>query len=241
VRLDWEFAQNPEPRCPVVLLLDTSQSMGGAPINDLYSALIAFQKDVAADAEAALRVEVAIVTFGGSVELLQDFVTVDEFEPRPFNAHGKTPLGEALEYGIDLIEKRKAKIRRNHVGYYRPWLFLFTDGAPTDGERWKSSARHIRQSCAENKFLFYALAGGDVGKDAMNIFKQIVPEGQPVYRTRDFNFSEAFKWVSASTRLMVTGAAPMPEPAPQSGTAEPPEPSSTKLDPLDFPDCFERY
>ena len=59
-----EFAENPEPRCACLLLLDNSGSMSGAPIQQLNEGLRAFQEDLSADALASKRVEVGIVTFG---------------------------------------------------------------------------------------------------------------------------------------------------------------------------------
>ena len=59
-----EFVDNPEARCPVILLCDTSGSMSGAPINALNTGLAAFREEVYKDEIAALRVEVALVTFG---------------------------------------------------------------------------------------------------------------------------------------------------------------------------------
>jgi uncharacterized protein YegL len=65
-----EFAENPEPRCPVVLVLDTSGSMQGAPINELNEGLRAFAAAIRADRLASLRVEVAVVACGGKVRAL---------------------------------------------------------------------------------------------------------------------------------------------------------------------------
>ena len=62
-----EFADNPEPRCPVVLCLDTSGSMKGDPVEQLNTALQQFSQELKDDSLASLRVEVAVVTFGGSV------------------------------------------------------------------------------------------------------------------------------------------------------------------------------
>jgi uncharacterized protein YegL len=58
-----EFVENPENRCPVILLLDSSGSMSGQPIQELNRGLAAFKEDVQKDAQASLSVEVAIVTF----------------------------------------------------------------------------------------------------------------------------------------------------------------------------------
>ncbi len=54
------FADNPEPRCPCLLLLDTSGSMNGAAINELNAGLVAFKEELSADSLAMKRVEVAV-------------------------------------------------------------------------------------------------------------------------------------------------------------------------------------
>ena len=59
-----EFADNPEPRCPCLLLLDVSGSMGGQPITELNAGLTTFQNELVSDQLAMKRVEVGIITFG---------------------------------------------------------------------------------------------------------------------------------------------------------------------------------
>ena len=59
-----EFAENPEPRCPCILLLDTSGSMKAEPLAQLNDGLVTFKDELAADALAQKRVEVALITFG---------------------------------------------------------------------------------------------------------------------------------------------------------------------------------
>ena len=79
MRLDEvvEFAENPEPRCPCVLLLDTSASMTGTPIQALNDGLEIFKDNLITDELAKKRVEVAIISFDNQVKIVQDFITAD--------------------------------------------------------------------------------------------------------------------------------------------------------------------
>src|SRR4030081_1558405 len=90
-----EFAENPEPRCPCILLLDTSGSMKGAPLDALNAGLQTYRNDLGKDPLAARRVEVAVVTFNSEVTVVQDFVTADQFDPPVLNAQGMTHMGSA--------------------------------------------------------------------------------------------------------------------------------------------------
>lgn len=77
-----EFADNPETRCPCLLLLDMSSSMEGERLDAMKSGLQTLRDDLLRDNVAARRVELAIVTFNSDIRVLQDFVTVDKFTPR---------------------------------------------------------------------------------------------------------------------------------------------------------------
>ncbi len=66
-----DFADNPEPRVPCILLLDTSGSMGGEPIRELNEGLQLYEQELKKDDLAVKRVEVCIITFGGKVEVVQ--------------------------------------------------------------------------------------------------------------------------------------------------------------------------
>src|SRR6266699_2313939 len=85
-----DFADNPEPRCPCLLILDTSGSMSGERINELNAGIRIFKDELSADAMASKRVEVAIIAFG-PVQIVTDFQTADVFNPPTLSPTGDTP------------------------------------------------------------------------------------------------------------------------------------------------------
>ena len=189
-----EFVENPENRCPVILLLDTSTSMAGEPIQELSRGVAVFKQDILKDSKAALSVEVAIVAFG-PVRLVQDFVTVDQFTPTELVADGLTPIGEAIDYALALLESRKEVYKESGVQYYRPWIFLITDGAPTDD--WKAAAEKIRAGETARKFCFFAV--GVEGADMKTLSQIAPPERQPLL-LKGLDFSPMFVWLSTSMK-----------------------------------------
>lgn len=112
-----EFADNPEPRCPCVLLLDTSGSMQGAPIDALNQGLKALRDDLNKDPLASRRVEVAVVTFDSDVKVVQDFVTADQFQPPTLTTQGVTHMGGGIHKALDMIQARKQEYKANGVSY----------------------------------------------------------------------------------------------------------------------------
>lgn len=185
-----EFAANPEPRCPIVLILDTSTSMRGAPIYALNQGIQSFLREVRSDVVATLRVDLAIVTFG-PVQLIQDFSAVDDIDPTTLFAEGMTPMGEAVTYAVHLLEDRKIAYKENGIQYYRPWLLLITDGSPTDS--WKDAARQIKDAEESSKLSFFAI--GVEGAD-MDILSEL--SVRPPLRLKGLEFSQVFVWLSQS-------------------------------------------
>lgn len=189
-----ELAENSEQRCPCVLLLDTSASMAGHPIHELNEGLKAFQEELAADSLARKRVELALVTFG-PVNLLTDFVVAENFQPPELRADGNTPMGEAIELAIELVTRRKEVIRQ-HLGptmCLRPWIFLITDGGPTDP--WQNAAASVRAGDNDERKAFSFFAVGVKGAN-MEILSQI--SRRPPVALDGLRFRDMFVWLSSS-------------------------------------------
>jgi uncharacterized protein YegL len=186
------FADNPEPRCPCVLVLDVSGSMDGAPIRALNDALTQFREELLSDPLAMKRVEVAIVTFGPT-RVTQDFTSPSNFYPPALEANGDTPMGSAIRTAIELVKERKQTYKANAIAYYRPWIFLITDGAPTD--EWRAAANEVREGEGSKQFAFFAI--GVQGAD-LTVLSQI--STRTPLALSGLKFRELFSWLSASLR-----------------------------------------
>lgn len=183
---------NTERRCPVVLLLDTSSSM--SPFMSVVNqGLTELRDDLRRDALASQRVELCVVTFG-PVELAQDFVTVDQWVPPKLVASGNTPLGEALMFAIEQIKARKSAYQEAGIPYYRPWIWLVTDGAPTD--LWRRALPQVHAETDRGGIEVFT-----IGTDNAN-FEVLAEVGRPrgPVRLRHAHYREMFVWLSRSLK-----------------------------------------
>ena len=187
---DVGFADNPEPRCALLLVLDNSGSMQGQPIRELNTGLQILRDQLFADSLAAKRVEVGIVTFG-PVQVVSDFTTVQTFIAPEITIGTDTPMGTAIERGLELLDQRKASYKSNGISYYRPWVFLITDGSPTDSV--SKATQLIREGEDRKHFMFFAV--GVEGAD-FNTLKMISVR-EPL-KLKGLDFRTLFQWLSSS-------------------------------------------
>jgi uncharacterized protein YegL len=187
---DVTFADNPENRCPVVLVLDTSGSMSGQRIQELNAGLQTLQTELAADPLASKRVEIAIVTFG-PVDVQCDFTGMQQFIAPHLSTTGDTPMGAAVEKAIQMLRDRKDAYRTNGIAFYRPWIFLITDGAPTDSVA--RASQLVREGEASKSFMMFAV--GVEGADFNTLRSLAVRD--PL-KLRGLQFRELFQWLSTS-------------------------------------------
>jgi uncharacterized protein YegL len=194
-----EFAENPEPRCPCVLLLDTSASMQGRPIDALNAGVQTFRDHLTKDSLASRRVEVAVVSYDSVVEVVQDFVTADAFDPPKLKTRGFTFMGSAINKALDMIEDRKALYRANGIAYYRPWVLLITDGGPQGEpeEIIENASARLKDDEENKRVAFFAVGVRDAD---MGELRRIVL--RPPVLLDGLNFTDMFVWLSASMQKL---------------------------------------
>lgn len=195
-----QFSENPENRCPSVLILDISGSMQGEPITQLQDGVAIYRDSLAADGLATKRVEVAIVTFGGAVEVVQGFTTAANFTAPALASRGDTPMGEAVVAALKLLEDRKVEYRNAGIQYYKPWIFLITDGGPTDVNThfWSEAKDQIKKGEDGKKFSFFSV--GVEGAD-MDRLTELNPGRAPL-KLQGLEFRKLFQWLSGSQQAV---------------------------------------
>lgn len=193
-----DLVNNPTPRVPVCLCLDVSGSMSEEPIDELNQGVKLFYDAIKDDEVALYSAEVCIVTFGGSgASCIVDFASL-ELQPQPphLSASGMTPMGEAVNLALDLLEKRKEEYKDKGVDYYQPWLVLMTDGEPNGNSRELQTAIERTCSMVNSKKLTVFPIG--IGSDAdMGTLAMFSPNRTPL-KLQGLKFKEFFEWLSKS-------------------------------------------
>lgn len=101
-------------------------------------------------------------------------------------------MGAAITKALDMVEERKREYRANGISYYRPWIFLITDGAPTD--EWQAAANKVfRGKKIKGLLSFHRCSGADMKTLAQISVRQPLP-------LQGLQFRELFSWLSSSLR-----------------------------------------
>ncbi len=197
---EQDLINNPSPRLPVCLVLDTSSSMSGEPIDELNKGIKFFFDNVKADEIAKTSAEISVVTFASNVEKILGFADIERQEIPVLSAFGYTHMGEGVNLALTLLEERKEKYKDIGLAYYQPIMVLMTDGKPED-EPINVTEGAIKRVCdlvnqQKPKLTIIPIA---IGKYAdMNFLKCFSPKIPPL-RLKGLNFTAFFEWLSRST------------------------------------------
>lgn len=198
---DVALVDNTEQRTPLVLVLDCSGSMTGDPMAQLNQGLQVLEQELKQDVIAAKRVRLLLVQYGGldMAEAVGDWQDAMDFTAPQLVAGGTTPTGHAVDLALARIEEEKLGFRQAGVAYTRPWLFLMSDGQPTDN--WQGAAQRCREAELANKVAVFPIAVGASAKvDALGQFS--ARGDTAVKRLDGLKFQELFLWLSASMKVV---------------------------------------
>lgn len=206
------LAEGYDERQPVVLLLDTSASMGrpaeNPRIRELSEALTGWFEGIRREPRLRARVEVCLITFDSRVRVYDPdrkrlvpvgeappdrlFVPVDEVRPPRLEAFGLTRMTEAVETGLDLARERYRTLQGRHVQVRRPFLWVLTDGAPSDGDgepmapaALASTAQRVRRGEERGECVLQAI--GVRGAD-LELLEVLAPRG--AFMLEDMTFEQ---------------------------------------------------
>lgn len=182
-------------RLPIYFLIDVSESMVGEPIEQVQNGIRNIIQDLRTDPYALETVFVSVIVFAGKARMAVPLTELYKFYPPTLPIGGGTSLGYAMEYLMNDMDTSIQKTTLEVKGDWKPIIFLFTDGAPTDNpsrafQRWNDK---YRRGCN----LVAVSIGDNVDT---NMLGSITENVLRLKDTDEHSFREFFKWVTASIK-----------------------------------------
>lgn len=185
-------------RLPVYLLLDTSGSMRGEPIQSVNVGLQSMVSALRQDPYALESVHLGLITFDIEAKEVFPLTPLDlvQIPEIVVPNSGPTFLGAALELLIKRSDIEIKKSTADKKGDWRPLLFIMTDGSPSDLHTFRNMIPEIKKRNFGN---IVACAAGPKAK--IDVLKELTDSVVHLDTTDSATFAQFFKWVSASVSI----------------------------------------
>jgi len=184
-------------RLPVYLLLDTSGSMSGEPIEAVKNGVQIMISSLRQNPQAIETAFLSVITFDSTAQQIIPLTDLASFQMVDIKATGVTALGEALKLVAHKIDTEVAKTTTEQKGDWKPLVFIMTDGIPTDD--WQTGLNEFKKS----KVAFTVACAAGSGADA-NILKQITDNVVSLDTADSASIGKFFQWVTASIGVSST-------------------------------------
>lgn len=178
-------------RLPVYLLLDTSGSMYGEPIEAVKNGVQTLISTLRSDPYALETAYLSIITFNSTAQQITPLTELAAIQQPNIDARGCTVLGGALELLAKKVDSEITKTTAEVKGDWRPLVFLMTDGEPTD-----SITKGLEEFKKRKFGMVVACAAGQGAN--VNTLKQITENVVQLDTADSATIKAFFKWVSAS-------------------------------------------
>ncbi|WP_281235106.1 vWA domain-containing protein [Flavobacterium gelatinilyticum] len=184
-------------RLPVYLLLDTSGSMTGEPIEAVKNGVQMMISSLRQNPQAIETAFLSVITFDSTAQQIIPLTDLASFQMVDLKATGVTALGDALRLTAQKIESEVAKTTTEQKGDWKPLVFIMTDGIPTDN--WQNGLAEFKK--VKTAFTVACAAGG--GADT-NVLKQITDTVVSLENADSSSIGKFFQWVTASIGVTST-------------------------------------
>jgi len=178
-------------RLPVYLLLDTSGSMGGEPIEAVKNGVQIMISSLRQNPQAQETAYISVITFDSNANQIIPLTDLGSFQMRDIQATGSTSLGAGLQLVADCIDREVSKTTPETKGDWKPLVFIMTDGGPTDN--WQNGLAEFKK---RKTGVVVACAAGS-GADT-NVLKQITENVVELATADSQSIGKFFAWVTAS-------------------------------------------
>ncbi len=184
-------------RLPVYILLDTSGSMNGEPIEAVKNGVQVMISSLRQNPQAIETAFLSVITFDSVATQVIPLTDLASFQMVDIRATGTTALGDALRLVADKINNEVAKTTTEQKGDWKPLVFIMTDGIPTDD--WQRGLEEFRKC----KTAFTVACAAGSGADTA-ILKQITENVVSLDTADSASIGKFFQWVTASIGVTST-------------------------------------